>query len=319
MSQNKTESMKNTNMYSDSCCQTSDEAIRFLSHTPSPLKMKRAFFLQECDALHIERRMVRGNRYNNRDLLIKRYKKNTFLDEVVEETLDVNVPTFISEERPLEKTVKLDVIVDEEENEEEEEILLDTFKLRFSSPFKAMDLALLQDVKHMKVYVQRYYRKYAISALVFSLAIANQLNQNPFGFARMTFSQGSWLWLRIALLGTLSELLMIVLVSLSNKAMNYKRSIVVQSCSCATSCIALTAANFSMFYSPTIWLFLFSLAIIYGAMARLIALKKAYRLSDEQGVKAVLLSYVYVFLLFTLWYGLVGQDISRIIHCFIKY
>lgn len=306
------------------------EAERFLKQKRSPLKMKRSAMLQDTYDAYVEMRIARGKSYTNKALLIKRAKRKNVLAKQKEESLKIlelykdqpmgyqDIENNVKDES-IEKTKSIDLNFKKETEQKRNKVKLESFQNRFSNPFLAMDLAILEKDVPINEYFFRFFKKYAISGLVFCLAIAHQLNKNPFGFARMTFSLGSWLWLRIALFGTISEILIIWLVSLSNKHMNFKRSCGVQSSLCATTTIGLTIANILMFYSPTVWLFMFVLTLIYGAMLHMIAYKKLYVLDERKCVRYVLMSYVYAFILITFWYGLAGADINRIIRCFIKY
>ena len=168
----------------------------------------------------------------------------------------------------------------------------------------------------------RNVAKYGVIALVFTWVAQTFLNRQAFGFARMTFSDSSWLFLRIVFAGLLLEAVdAFVLNGLAgHKTKRGYLLRLVDICSAAGGFLALIfSVSFALFFVQ--WQLGF-IVLASAAYAAVLLRAYAYSYTYQCGRRRTLLAMIVIAalntLLILLLIRLCGGDLIRIVQSYIR-
>lgn len=168
----------------------------------------------------------------------------------------------------------------------------------------------------------RIVMKYGIIALVFTWLIRSFLNRQAFGFARMTFSDATWLLLRIVLLGIFLEIIdALVLNTLAGHRPERKYILRLGDITTAGAFfLALVfSASFAVFFLD--WRLGFAglaAAVSVGILLRADAYAYTYQCGRRRTLTAMMVLAVLNMFIVLLSIQFVGGDVIRILQSYIR-
>ncbi|MCR5230580.1 MAG: hypothetical protein K6D03_10685 [Solobacterium sp.] len=196
------------------------------------------------------------------------------------------------------------------------------FFRRFYNPVSCMyEQAASNDHQSRRGAVRRLALKFFLSSVIGVYAVSRILNERPFGFARMTFTDGSWITARIVILGVVTQMLISMLQKLicrGEKGTYNKHLDIEAEASYFISLIMMAAGSLLMvnYWAAGV---VFAVGLAAAVIMHVYAVELAYRSSRVQTLAAVILGSLIALALTAVYIRFLGDDIIRIVQSFVKF